>query len=117
MNAMKETVLFGCAVKYNNNAKYETRLATFLLWPKQIKQDKFELARAGFIYTEKGDTVECFACGVKISEWDVSDIPAVEHEKHSSECHYMKLTGVGMKQLSVDKTWSYGAFSSVNFDI
>ena len=62
-----------------------------------MKQDKYELARSGFFYTKEGDTVECFACGVRINQWQPIDTPSVEHEKWKSDCTFLKLSGTGEK--------------------
>ncbi|WAR26052.1 IAP3-like protein [Mya arenaria] len=104
-----ETVLFGNRLKRNSYAKYEDRLSSYQTWPQQMNQDKYALAKSGFIYSKEGDIVECFACGVKVSQWAVNDIPDLEHKKWSPECAYIKLT------CSRD-TYDVAAFASVNFD-
>ena len=88
-----QTVLFGRKLKWDSYAQYFQRLPSFETWPQQMQQDKNTLAHAGFIYTKEGDIVECFACGVRISQWKTSDVPAVEHKKWSPDCIYLKLTG------------------------
>jgi len=87
------TILFGCGVKSPQFTKYSNRVKSFETWSTQIKQDKYTLARAGFFYTNHGDVVECFACGVQICEWTYEDLPEVEHERHSFHCMYMALAG------------------------
>ena len=105
-----QTVLFGCKLKWDNFVQYFQRLSSFETWPQQMQQDKNTLAHAGFIYTKEGDIVECFACGVRVSQWKTSDIPAVEHKKWSPDCIYLKLTGcTDSKSQSLDR----GAFSSI----
>lgn len=79
-----------CHVKSRHYSIYMNRVNSFELWPKQMKQDIYSLARAGFFYTKEGDTVECFTCGVRVRDWNVNDIPTIEHEKHSTSCKYMK---------------------------
>jgi hypothetical protein len=54
---------------------YEDRLQSFKQWPRQILPDKYNLARAGFIYTGVGDIVQCFGCGIRVSEWEKTDFP------------------------------------------
>lgn len=88
-----QTVLFGRKLKFNDYAQYVDRLSSFETWPQQMHQDKYTLTQAGFIYTKEGDIVECFACGVRVSQWKTSDIPVTEHKKWSPECIYLKLTG------------------------
>ena len=80
-----KTVLFGHILKWDNYAQYFQRHSSFETWPQQMQQDKNTLARAGFIYSKEGDIVECFACGVRISQWKTSDVPAVEHKKWSPD--------------------------------
>lgn len=87
------TVLFGQSLKTNDFVEYMDRLSSFESWPQQMNQDKYTLAQAGFIYKKEGDIVECFACGVKLSQWKHSDNPLTEHKKWSPECVYLKLTG------------------------
>jgi hypothetical protein len=97
--------------------KYVDRLSTYRLWPKQLKQDKYELAQAGFFYTKEGDIVECFACGVIVSQWKANDKPLVEHEKWSPDCIYIKVIGSGENKLDILPQWSYGTLSSLNMDL
>lgn len=91
--ASSPTILFGQSLKFNDFAEYVDRLTSFETWPQQMNQDKYTLAQAGFIYKKEGDIVECFACGVKLSQWKSSDNPLTEHKKWSPECVYLKLTG------------------------
>lgn len=88
-----QTVLFGRKLKFNDYVQYVDRLSSFETWPQQMRQDKYALAQAGFIYTKEGDIVECFACGVRVSQWKTSDSPLIEHKKWSPECVYLKLVG------------------------
>ena len=88
-----QTILFGRKLKYNEYAQYADRISSFETWPQQMCQDKYALAKAGFIYTKEGDIVECFACGVRVSQWKTIGIPDTEHKKWSPQCIYLKLTG------------------------
>ena len=74
---------------------YQERLQSFKDWPKQLIPDKFSLAKAGFYYTGEHDKVQCFACSVKITRWERTDDPWLEHKKWSSQCVYLKITGCG----------------------
>lgn len=67
----------------------ETRLATFNDWPPSIPVKPQELAEAGFYYTGRNDTVECFACGGRVQRWIKGDIPWVEHVRHHPFCVYL----------------------------
>ena len=112
-----DTILFGCKLKWENYANYEDRLATFQSWPTQLKQNKYELACCGFFYTKEADIVQCFVCNVKVSQWEAGDIPAIEHQKHSNGCNYMRLTGTGEKKSNIGLIWEHGAFSPLNYDM
>lgn len=104
------TVLFGNALKWNNYAKYADRLSSFETWPQQMHQDKYTLAQTGFIYTTEGDIVECFTCGVRVSQWASSDNPVNEHNKWSPNCVYLKLTGFRDTSAQIS---GVGAFSCI----
>lgn len=62
----------------------EVRLKTFDNWPGVQTPDS--LARCGFYYTDDGDMVKCFSCGIRIYDWDPSDEPLAEHIRLSSNC-------------------------------
>ena len=63
---------------------YQERLQSFKDWPKQLIPDKFSLAKAGFYYTGEQDKVQCFACSVKITRWERTDDPWLEHKQELS---------------------------------
>lgn len=68
---------------------FEKRLLSFYRWAG-IKTPK-SLARAGFYYTQCGDTVSCFSCGVLIGQWEHQDDPLKEHLRWSKSCVYATL--------------------------
>ena len=72
---------------------YENRLKTFNTWPKQIVPTKFALAKCGFFYEGYTDEVKCFACNVRIKDWERTDEPWQEHQKWSPACEYIKMVG------------------------
>ena len=72
---------------------YEQRLKTFCTWPKQMIPDKYALAKAGFVYTGKGDKVACYRCGVPILDWERTDNVWNEHNRWSPSCEYLKMIG------------------------
>lgn len=72
---------------------YQDRLATYQCWPKQMRQDKSSLAASGLFYTGEGDVVECFSCGVRLSQWDLYDDVFFEHKKWSNNCLFLKMIG------------------------
>ena len=67
----------------------ETRLSTLSSWTG--KQDKLELAKAGFFNYNYKDWVECFQCRGLVGEWNCKDNPLKEHEKHFVNCEYIYL--------------------------
>lgn len=69
------------------------RMETFARWPKQLKQQPYELCASGFYYPGVGDTVRCFFCGVGIHSWEMDDYIPFEHKKHSRNCKFAEMTG------------------------
>ncbi|MCW4345383.1 MAG: baculoviral IAP repeat-containing protein [Candidatus Thiodiazotropha endolucinida] len=83
---------------------YQDRILTFHNWPKQIIPDKFCLAQAGFYYTGQSDVTVCFACNLKLNQWDRQDMPWEEHKRLSPDCRYLKMVGYGEISESEDTT-------------
>lgn len=53
--------------QYPEYRTFASRYATFQDWPKFLRgPNKKDLARAGFIYTQTGDKVTCFCCGMTL---------------------------------------------------
>lgn len=95
--------------KTPNMLFYEDRLQTFQNWSRQIKPDKYSLAKAGFYYTGTGDKVRCFSCGVGVMVWEPNDDPWTEHAKWSENCVYLKMTGHDKGSMKANKkTVSFG---------
>merc|ERR1712223_1613549 len=71
-------------VSYQN--KESERLKTFKnCWPNPaISIDK--LANAGFIYTRRGDSVQCAYCAGVIGDWEDNDDPMTEHKNTFPKC-------------------------------
>ena len=88
MDILPESCLFGMKL-------YQDRLLTFHHWPKQIIPDKYSLAQAGFYYTGQSDFTICFACGLKVNQWERQDNPWDEHIRLSPDCLYLKMIGYG----------------------
>ena len=70
-------------------ALYESRLATFETWPKQINPDAESLAKAGFMYTGTGDETTCFCCGVRLEQWGTRYNAWMEHQWYSPRCSFL----------------------------
>ena len=74
---------------------YQDRLLTYHNWPKQIIPNKHALAQAGFYYTGQSDFTVCFACNLKVNQWERQDNPWDEHKSLSPDCAYIKMVGFG----------------------
>ena len=98
----------GEACSEPNMMFYEDRLKTFERWSKQIQPDRKSLAKAGFYYTGYFDRVKCFACGIDVCGWEPTDSPWDEHEKWSSNCVWLKMTGYKDKEESKPQTQPAG---------
>ena len=68
----------------------ERRLWTFQNWPIGLNQTKSDMAESGFWYTNQKDIVTCFHCGVVLSDFEKTDIPMIEHAKHSKDCYFLQ---------------------------
>lgn len=66
---------------------YKNRVRSFFNW-QGPRPDK--LAKAGF-FSRKGNTTECFSCGVQINSWEPLDDPLNKHLQVSEHCKYAKL--------------------------
>ncbi|NXI89963.1 BIRC1 protein, partial [Psophia crepitans] len=69
----------------------DARLQSFDGWPFYARGTKPDsLARAGFFFTGKKDTVQCFACGGCLGNWEDGDDPWREHAKWFPECEFLQ---------------------------
>jgi hypothetical protein len=84
--------------------QYEDRLQSFKNWSKQLIPDKYAMAKAGFIYTGESDVVRCFGCSIRLSQWEKTDDPWVEHLKWSPECSFLKMVGCGAEVQALQPT-------------
>ena len=62
------------------------RLETFLTWPDTTLVSSLRLSNCGFFYTGSADTVECYQCHVKVSDWKDDDTPLARHIATSPKC-------------------------------
>lgn len=67
----------------------KARLLTFQMWPLTFLSPA-DLAKAGFYYIGPGDRVACFACGVKLSNWEPKDDAMSEHLRHFPSCPFLE---------------------------
>ncbi len=85
------------AVKKSDRYEYPdlmlevNRMKTFNNWPKSIRQRPKELVDAGLFYSGQGDQVICFSCGLGLRDWEIDDVPLIEHAKYTTECAYLNL--------------------------
>lgn len=65
------------------------RLNTFNEWPENAAVSPSRIAKGGFYYTGQGTNVQCFFCGVTISEWNYGDQVMARHREASRECPFV----------------------------
>ncbi|KAG8040581.1 hypothetical protein G9C98_002577 [Cotesia typhae] len=65
------------------------RLNTFNEWPENAAVSPSRIAKGGFYYTGQGTSVQCFFCGVTISEWNYGDQVMARHREASPECPFV----------------------------
>ena len=70
---------------------FTSREQTFQNWPTQLVQKPKDLIQNGFFYTNVGDQVTCFYCGVTLKQCDKSDIAETEHIKWGPSCLFAKM--------------------------
>ncbi|XP_013365033.1 PREDICTED: baculoviral IAP repeat-containing protein 1 isoform X2 [Chinchilla lanigera] len=69
----------------------EARLESFRDWPFYVQAVSPKvLAAAGFIFTGKRDTVQCFSCGGCLGNWEEGDDPWQEHAKWFPKCEFLQ---------------------------
>ncbi|KAM5135905.1 baculoviral IAP repeat-containing protein 7 isoform 2-T2 [Mantella aurantiaca] len=65
------------------------RLGTFHNWPQSTGMCPEQLARAGFFYTGRRDSVRCFHCDGELRHWEQGDDPWREHAKWFPRCEFL----------------------------
>lgn len=77
-----------------DKARYQedkARLESFEDWPFYVHRvSPRELSAAGFVFTGKRDTVQCFACGGCLGNWEEGDDPWKEHAKWFPKCEFLQ---------------------------
>ncbi|XP_027257432.1 baculoviral IAP repeat-containing protein 1b isoform X5 [Cricetulus griseus] len=69
----------------------EARLESFENWPFYAHGTSPRvLSAAGFVFTGKRDTVQCFSCGGCLGNWEEGDDPWKEHAKWFPECEFLQ---------------------------
>ncbi|KAK0168561.1 hypothetical protein PV327_002347 [Microctonus hyperodae] len=77
------------------------RLQSYTNWPLPY-MDPAKLASAGFFYTGEGDNVQCFECGMAISQWAEGDNPMSDHQRWRSNCRFVLNQPCGNVPIGVD---------------
>ncbi|KAM4707160.1 baculoviral IAP repeat-containing protein 1-like [Discoglossus pictus] len=67
----------------------ESRLNSFSYWPFYARIQPAVLACAGFYFTGRKDTVQCFSCAGCLGNWEENDDPWREHAKWFPECRFL----------------------------
>ncbi|XP_063819963.1 baculoviral IAP repeat-containing protein 1-like [Pseudophryne corroboree] len=67
-----------------------SRLNSFINWPFYARIQPAQLASAGFFFTGRRDTVQCFSCAGCLGHWQEHDDPWKEHAKWFPECDFLK---------------------------
>ncbi|XP_008837080.1 baculoviral IAP repeat-containing protein 1a-like [Nannospalax galili] len=69
----------------------EARLESFQNWPFYAHgTSPRALSVAGFVFTGKRDTVQCFSCGGCLGNWEEGDDPWKEHAKWFPKCEFLQ---------------------------
>ncbi|KAK3109127.1 hypothetical protein FSP39_023542 [Pinctada imbricata] len=78
---------------YPEYVGYSIRLKTFKdSWPRYLRCPKVEdMARSGLFYSQIGDKVVCFQCGLGLKFWEPNDCAYKEHARFSPQCKYVKM--------------------------
>lgn len=67
----------------------ENRLQTFTDWPPDTAVPPARIARAGFFSLNQDLAVECFSCGLRMSEWNYGDQVMARHRHLNPQCPFV----------------------------
>ncbi|XP_045302354.1 baculoviral IAP repeat-containing protein 1 [Leopardus geoffroyi] len=83
-----ENMLRGDKARYQED---RARLESFQNWPFYVQAVSVrDLSAAGFVFTGKRDTVQCFSCGGCLGNWEEGDDPWKEHAKWFPKCEFLQ---------------------------
>lgn len=85
------------AVQKSAFTRFLPRGETFGKWPVSVGLTGFEMACAGFFYTQIADQVACIDCGLHLRAWKSHHNPLLEHSSWSPDCTFVKK----LKDLSI----------------
>nr|WDA64805.1 IAP-3 protein [Oryctes rhinoceros nudivirus] len=79
------------SIVYPAYALLQERLKSFANWPIALIQKPKVMADAGFYYTNHGDQVVCFSCGLGMHRWLPEDDPWEKHAEYNirDKCSYL----------------------------
>ena len=80
---------------------FTERISTYSQWPRYHLPRPETLTKAGLFYTQIGDTVACFNCGVTLADWQPFDDPIKRHAEESKHCRFV-ITNASAKQRNLD---------------
>ena len=66
------------------------RIQSYVTFPNCIGPRPLKLAKSGFYFTNQGDIVKCFSCGVKYSDWKHGDVAEFIHRRISPNCLHVQ---------------------------
>ncbi|KAL3883190.1 hypothetical protein ACJMK2_029481 [Sinanodonta woodiana] len=76
-------------VKFPFFADDNMRLDSFRTWRGHQDRDLRNLVENGFFYTNVGDIVQCYVCGIVIGTWTVEMDPFLEHVRNAPYCRHL----------------------------
>ncbi|XP_053396571.1 baculoviral IAP repeat-containing protein 7-like [Mercenaria mercenaria] len=87
--------------KHPDYTDYSERLRSYARWSRS-NPSPVCLSEAGFFFTNQGDLVRCFQCGIGLKDFSGGDDPLLEHVRYSGNCLYL-LEHLGTASLSAIK--------------
>ncbi|XP_011298332.1 apoptosis 2 inhibitor [Fopius arisanus] len=66
------------------------RLRTFNKWPQDAAVNASRIAKGGFYYTGQLLEVQCFICGIRVSDWNYGDQVMVRHREAEPNCPFVR---------------------------
>ena len=88
----RETYLQQIQKHKDSMAVYTNRVNSFAHYvqsPYSARGSEFALA--GFHFIGRPDKVRCFACGLTLSHWQISDLPLNEHIRYMPKRRMLKV--------------------------
>ncbi|KAL6043871.1 hypothetical protein STEG23_011827 [Scotinomys teguina] len=96
----------------------EARLESFENWPFYAHGTSPRvLSAAGFVFTGKRDTVQCFSCGGCLGNWEEGDDPWKEHAKWFPKCEFLQSKKPSEEIAQYIKSYEGFVHVTVSFDL